>query len=341
MRTTFSVYAPSTSRWITPLHEALKAANGLQSKFKYELVSLTDELETKRSTVNVRKLDRKLAEHHVRGLVICDQAFKDGLVVVELLPERVYVTTQIPRKGPAPRLYLMYQLAAATLSLTSELGRGQNRRMIHDPPVGCLWDWWVSAKQRTAAMLAARICPSCRQTLSSQYDVSEDVFDAISTLLEYVRRNMMSGHRDVPDRVLVLHGTASDWKDLVDLLKGFGLESIEEFTTKPVTGMVVSTRWQEMLNSARFAFAVMTPDDPCGQTGLARARQNVVHEIGLCHARIGIESTAILLAEGTEPFSNMGGINHIDFIPGRIADKSEEIRDLLVARGLLEEVTKH
>ena len=62
MRTTFSVYAPSTSRWITPLHEALKAANGLQSKFKYELVSLTDELETKRSTVNVRKLDRKLAE---------------------------------------------------------------------------------------------------------------------------------------------------------------------------------------------------------------------------------------------------------------------------------------
>jgi predicted component of type VI protein secretion system len=36
----------------------------------------------------------------------------------------------------------------------------------------------------------------------------------------------------------------------------------------------------------------------------------------------------------------MGGINHIDFIPGRIADKSEEIRDLLVARGLLEEVTK-
>ena len=115
MRTTFSVYAPSTSRWITPLHEALKAANGLQSKFKYELVSLTDELETKRSTVNVRKLDRKLAEHHVRGLVICDQAFKDGLVVVELLPERVYVTTQIPRKGPASRLYLMYQLAAATL----------------------------------------------------------------------------------------------------------------------------------------------------------------------------------------------------------------------------------
>jgi len=62
--------------------------------------------------------------------------------------------------------------------------------------------------------------------------------------------------------------------------------------------------------------------------------------IGLCHARIGIESTAILLAEGTEPFSNMGGINHLDFIPGRIADKSEEIRDLLVARGLLEEVTK-
>ena len=113
---------------------------------------------------------------------------------------------------------------------------------------------------------------------------------------------------------------------------------LRSLQSPPATGMVVSTRWQEMLNSARFAFAVMTPDDRCGQTGLARARQNVILEIGLCHARIGIESTAVLLAEGTEPFSNMGGINHIDFIPGRIADKSEEIRDLLVARGLLSRV---
>jgi hypothetical protein len=216
--------------------------------------------------------------------------------------------------------------------------------MIHDPPVGCLWDWWVSAKQRTAAMLAARICPSCRQTLSSQYDVSEDVFDAISTLLEYVRRNMMSGHRDVPDRVLVLHGTASDWKDLVDLLKGFGLESIEEFTTKPVTGMVVSNALAKDAEQRPLRVRGHAPDDPCGQTGLARARQNVVHEIGLCHARIGIESTAILLAEGTEPFSNMGGINHLDFIPGphrgQIRGDSRPARGTRSSRGGNETVVK-
>ena len=335
MKTAFSVYAHPDNRWAQPLREAVQAANGLQSRFGYELLPLPDAPGTKQRVVNVRKLEQRLEKRGLRGLVVCDQAFKDGLVVKELLPDRVYLTAQLSRKGPAPRLYLMYQLAAATLALHPKIDPGRNRKMIHDPPVGCLWDWWVSAKQRTAAMVAARICPSCRDTLATYYEVKADVFDAVSALLEYVRRNLMSGPQDVPNRVLVLHGRAPDWKELMVMLRSFGLEDVDEFNTKPVAGLHVSSRWQEMLNGARFAFAVMTPDDPCGKRGRPRARQNVIHEIGLCHARIGIESTAILLAEGTERFSNVGGINHIDFRKGRIQEKEEEIRDLLVARGLL------
>jgi predicted nucleotide-binding protein len=89
-----------------------------------------------------------------------------------------------------------------------------------------------------------------------------------------------------------------------------------------------------MLNRARFAFAIMTPDDVM-KDGTMRVRQNVVHEIGLCQARLGVRNTAILIANGTDRFTNVGGIVHLAFETGRIAEKSAELRGLLEERGIL------
>jgi hypothetical protein len=330
----FSVYAHPGGRWATELASALKAANGLQSRFRYQLHPLNDVLSRRRDAVSTKKLDKKLRRADARGLVVCDEAFDEGLLVRELLP-RIYITTDIERRGPSPSLYLIYQLAAATLAIHSEIGRKTNERMIHDPAVGCLWDWWETAKERTAAMVAARVCAQCHARLREDGVIKPEDLEAVVALLEYVRRCVISGPQDVADGILVAHGHKDDWKVLKTMLESFGLKHIEEFNAHPAAGSTVERRWREMLERARFAFAVMTPDDPSPSGGLARARQNVIHEIGLCHARLGIESTAVLLAEGTESFSNMDGINHIKFTSGRLLEKSEELRTLLEARGIL------
>ena len=52
--------------------------------------------------------------------------------------------------------------------------------------------------------------------------------------------------------------------------------------------------------------------------GELRARQNVVHELGLFQGRPGFDRAIALLEDGTEEFSNLHGIQQVRFAPGHI-----------------------
>ena len=97
----------------------------------------------------------------------------------------------------------------------------------------------------------------------------------------------------------------------------------------------MTERWQEMLNSARLAFAVMTRDDAEATDDVRRARQNVIHEIGLCHARLGVFDTIILTAEGIEEYTNIAGVVDILFQEGRLEEKRNDIEAALMLRRIL------
>jgi predicted nucleotide-binding protein len=71
----------------------------------------------------------------------------------------------------------------------------------------------------------------------------------------------------------------------------------------------------------------MTAEDEV-KGDLLRARQNVIHEIGLFQGRLGFSKAIVLLEEGVEEFSNLNGINHISFGKGGIR---ETFGDVLAA----------
>lgn len=60
--------------------------------------------------------------------------------------------------------------------------------------------------------------------------------------------------------------------------------------------------------------------------GKLRARENVVHEVGLFQGRLGFGRAIVLLEEGCEEFSNIQGLGQIRFPKGNISAKFEEIR---------------
>ena len=66
------------------------------------------------------------------------------------------------------------------------------------------------------------------------------------------------------------------------------------------------------LSACGFAVLVVTGDDTA-HDGVVRARQNVIHEIGLFQGRIGFERVALLEQEGLEGFSNIDGLQRIPF----------------------------
>lgn len=335
------VYAHPDGESIETLRRAIKDANGLQTQYKFEFVPLVTGLTGRRGFVDVMKLEGEMraTAPEARGLIVCEEGFPKGEILFEILPERAYLSTDVKlgksANDPSPRLFFLYQLIAAALTVGVGLSRDANKRMTHRPPIGCLWDWWKDANQRSAAMVAARICPACQDSLRRQGDVSEDGLIAARQMLEYVRRTFLAGSSEPPNKIFVAHGRGHDWEKLIAILKNWKLP-VESFESQSNAGKLVTTRWQEMLSSARVAFAVMTPDDPSADVAVKRARQNVIHEIGLCHARLGIADTIVLIAKGVEEFSNIAGVLYVPFRKGKLEKEEGKIRDCLVVRGILE-----
>jgi predicted nucleotide-binding protein len=145
-----------------------------------------------------------------------------------------------------------------------------------------------------------------------------------------------SGKSLVGTNVFIGHGRSLVWRVLKDFLKdSLGLP-VDEFNRVSAAGMPTATRLSNMLDAAAFAFLVMTAEDE--QTdGKVRARENVVHEVGLFQGRLGFTRAIVLLEEGCEEFSNIQGLGQIRFPKGNITAKFEEIRAVLEREGISDE----
>lgn len=67
-----------------------------------------------------------------------------------------------------------------------------------------------------------------------------------------------------------------------------------------------------MAQKSTFALLVLTAEDTT-QEGLPRARQNVIHEVGLFQGKLGFNRAIVLLENGVEMFSNMDGVQQIRY----------------------------
>jgi hypothetical protein len=114
------------------------------------------------------------------------------------------------------------------------------------------------------------------------------------------------------NNVFIGHGASSLWRELKDFLRDRLLLTVDEFTNVPIAGIATHDRLTELLDSAAFAFLVMTAEDD-QPDGKKRARENVVHEAGLFQGRLGFKRAIVLLEEGCEEFSNIHGLGQIRF----------------------------
>ena len=167
----------------------------------------------------------------------------------------------------------------------------------------------------------------------------EDVRDIAEELeAHFARKSMQSSPTgSTGNKVFIGHGHSLVWRELKDFLEDrLGL-SVEEFNSVSTAGVTTTARLQSMLSEAGFAFLIMTGEDESGD-GRLRARENVIHEMGLFQGRLEFEKAIILLEEGCEEFSNIHGLGHIPFPKGNIAASFEEIRRVLEREGLVQAV---
>ena len=119
--------------------------------------------------------------------------------------------------------------------------------------------------------------------------------------------------------IFVGHGRSSLWRDLKDHLQDkHGFEVIA-YETGARAGHTVRDILEDMLDRSSFALLVLTAEDEMAD-GALRARQNVIHEVGLFQGRRGFARAIVLLEEGAEEFSNVSGIQQIRFSRGNIRE---------------------
>jgi predicted nucleotide-binding protein len=138
----------------------------------------------------------------------------------------------------------------------------------------------------------------------------------------------------VGTNIFIGHGRSPLWREVKDFVEDrLGLP-VDEFNSVPVAGVTTTARLSELLDAAAFAFLIMTAEDE-QVDGQVRARENVVHEVGLFQGRLGFTRAIVLLEEGCEEFSNIHGLGQIRFPKGDISAKFEAIREVLEREGLI------
>lgn len=112
--------------------------------------------------------------------------------------------------------------------------------------------------------------------------------------------------------IFIGHGGSSQWKKLKDHLHDLHQYEVEAYEVGARAGHAIRDTLQGMLEVSNFAILVMTGEDE-GKGGQLRARQNVIHELGLFQGKLGFSKAIALLEKGTEEFSNINGVRQIRF----------------------------
>ncbi len=173
--------------------------------------------------------------------------------------------------------------------------------------------------------------------LSAPIQLCKMLFEDLNVIIKHLSRISKPVTLSVnikEQKIFIGHGHSLIWKDLKDFIKDTLNLEFEEFNRIPVAGISTKDRLEEMLNNCSFAFLIMTGEDELEDKTL-RARENVVHEIGLFQGRLGFNKAIVLIEDGCDKFSNIDGLGRIDFPKNKINYIFEEIRKVLVREKII------
>lgn len=119
-------------------------------------------------------------------------------------------------------------------------------------------------------------------------------------------------------RVFISHGRANDWHEVQAYIeRDIGIRTLE-LAQEPNFGRTVLQKLEEESSRCTSAVIVMTGDDVAAD-GSARARENVLHEIGYFQGKFGLSAICLLHEEGTNIPSNIHGLVYIPFPKGLVS----------------------
>jgi predicted nucleotide-binding protein len=134
--------------------------------------------------------------------------------------------------------------------------------------------------------------------------------------------------------IFIGHGRSQVWARLKLFLQEDLNLRTECYESESRVGESIVPILEGMLEKADFAVLILTAEDETA-TGSMRARQNVIHEVGLFQSKLGFNRAIILKQEGVEDFTNIAGLQYIPFPDNNIEQSFYPLQRTLKKEGLL------
>jgi len=177
-----------------------------------------------------------------------------------------------------------------------------------------------------------------RENMADWINDLESIYDQLEVYGDLPNSTQQTMSSDTSNKenkkIFIGHGGSNIWLRLKDFIVDRLELEYEEFNRISAAGKSTSDRLKEMLEVCCMAFLIMTGEDEQAD-GSLRARENVVHEVGLFQGRLGFEKAIILLENGCGDFSNIHGITYIPFPRGNIRAAFEDIREVLERESII------
>lgn len=190
---------------------------------------------------------------------------------------------------------------------------------------------WFRAVQQNAPDQLLRVAISVAEQTSDKglgYETHRNSIPRILSRLNQLAIDQANTAHEItnPDTVarnrqtiFVGHGSNLAWGQFVLHLDHSWDARIVYFEEENRTAQQNTDVINTMTAESTVAIILMTGDDTMAD-GSRRARQNVIHEAGISHGRLGFDKVALLIEDDVERFSNIDGVQYIQYNPNRVTD---------------------
>lgn len=243
--------------------KAVEKLNEIQTYFKYTLEECKNMDVCKETLIDWDKFSENYISNGEKYLIyITEKKFYDNYFSHEESQYAIISTYAWEEQFSPPSLnvYLIYQIAQATINFTADLSESMINRMVHDRPRGCMFDMCLYKEEIKLGMKVGIICPECKNILRG-YGIDEKALYSVEKIIEYVRLQSVGFSVEKKDfaknDVFISHAN-KDKKDFVeDLYKSLKKLGINIFYDKE--SLEWGDNWKDrILNGTKHAeFAII------------------------------------------------------------------------------------
>ena len=212
-----SVIVSPSCQHLRRVESVVSLVNGCQRHYRLEVIR-DDSLNVTKSLVradNIAEgLEKKYPSSHL--IAITEDAFNDNwfsheyrysCVITVFDWESLYAP-------PSLRAYLTYQVAQALMHFSAEMSEEIAMNIVHEPPVGCIYDLSVEKKNIKLGMVAGNVCHQCVGQLRA-LGTPEAAIDSVVKIVSLVRSEALG--RPIPfdpsEAFVVMRFTTNDEND--------------------------------------------------------------------------------------------------------------------------------